>query len=268
MTARLHVERSTQVGPSVILLHSAGLSGSQWRRLGPELVKRELRPVAVDLTGHGASEPWPEPEPFSFRRDVEQVVELLKEEEGAHVVGHSYGALVGLHAAVAAPAAVRSLTLYEPVAFGVLETAEDEDARVTLTRVSLRWGESPADHDAWLEQFVDYWSGSGAWAALREQARAEFRRVGWVVYEGVRSLLDDKTRGATFATVTAPTHLFTAERSPLAARRVVQRLGEAIGGARITTIPGVGHMGPLTNPDVVNPLLLAAIAAKTPAAAG
>jgi len=173
----------------VILLHSAGLSGGQWRRLGPELVKRGFSPVAVDLTGHGASEPWPEPEPFSFRLDVERVVALIAEEGGAHIVGHSYGALVGLHAAVAAGAAVHSLTLYEPVAFGVLETAEDEDARAALARVSLRWGTSADDHEAWLAQFVDYWGGAGAWAALREPARAEFRRVGWVVSEGVRSLV-------------------------------------------------------------------------------
>jgi pimeloyl-ACP methyl ester carboxylesterase len=264
MTTRLHVERSGAEGTAVVLLHSAGLSGAQWRRLGAELVKRGLRPLAVDLTGHGTSTPWPEPEPFSFRRDVAEVVELLREERRAHIIGHSYGALIGLHAAVAAPDAVESLTLYEPVAFGVLDRAEDEDARATLDRVSLRWGDTPAAHDAWLAQFVDYWGGAGAWTALREPARAEFRRVGWVVCEGVRSLLDDKTRGPTFATVRAPTHLFTAERSPLAAQRVVQRLGEALRGAQTTMLPGIGHMGPLTNPDVVNPLLLAAILRNAP----
>jgi pimeloyl-ACP methyl ester carboxylesterase len=257
----LHVDdRGT--GDPVLLLHSSGLSGRQWRRLAPALVERGMRTVVPDLTGHGASDPWPEPAPFSFWLDVERVTAILRVIGPAHVVGHSYGGLMGLHAAVAAPGSVRSLVLYEPVAFGVLDAREDADARATLADVGMRWGTTVDEHDQWLQGFVDYWGGTGAWKALRGEARDEFRRVGWVVREGVRSLVDDTTRAATFASVTAPTHLFSAERSPLAGQRVVERLGEAIPGARVTRIPGVGHMGPVASADVVNPLLLDAIAAR------
>ncbi len=258
MSTTLQVQSSGD-GPPVVLVHSSGLSGRQWRALVPALVQAGLRAVVPDLTGHGASPAWPEPEPFSFRTDVAEVVAIVRDAGGAHVVGHSYGALVGLHAAVAAPDAIRSLTLYEPVAFGVLDGPDDADARATLARVDLRWGATGEAHEAWLTQFVDYWGGPGAWSALREPARAEFRRVGWVVHEGVRSLMEDHTNGATFAKVKAPTHLFTAELSPVAAQRVVARLGGAIAGAKVTTIPGVGHMAPVASPDVVNPLLLAAV---------
>src|ERR1700687_3926045 len=51
----LHVECSG-AGDSVLLLHSSGLSGRQWRRLTPELVRRGMRAVVPDLTGHGASD--------------------------------------------------------------------------------------------------------------------------------------------------------------------------------------------------------------------
>jgi pimeloyl-ACP methyl ester carboxylesterase len=254
----LHID-DQGVGDAVLLLHSSGLSGRQWRRLVPELVGRGMRAVVPDLTGHGRSEPWAEPTPFSFRTDVDRVSETLRRLGGAHVVGHSYGGLVGLHAALAVPEAVRSLTLYEPVAFGVLDSPRDADARGTLAAVDVRWGVSAGEHEAWLERFVEYWGGSGAWRALREEARQEFRRVGWVLREGVRSLTEDTTPGATFAAVTAPTRLFTGERSPVAGQRVVRRLGEAIGSARVTTIPGVGHMGPVAAPEIVNPLFLDAI---------
>jgi len=172
----LHIDDLGE-GEPVLLLHSSGLSGRQWRRLVPELVKRGMRAVVPDLTGHGQSEPWPEPTPFSFRTDVDRVGEVLRTLGAAHVVGHSYGGLVGLHAAVASPAAIRSLTLYEPVAFGVLDVAEDADARATLDGVEMSWG-------------------------------------------------------------------------------------EAIRGARVTSIPGIGHLGPVANADLVNPLLLDAIATR------
>ena len=49
-----------------------------------------------------------------------------------------------------------------------------------------------------------------------------------------------------------PTLLLSGETSPLAARRVVAHLAEAIPGARAQTIPGAGHMAPLTHADQVN----------------
>jgi pimeloyl-ACP methyl ester carboxylesterase len=260
---RLHIDDSG-VGDPVLLLHSSGLSGRQWRRLAPAVVERGMRAVVPDLTGHGQSNAWPEPTPFSFRTDVGLVVEILRALGGAHVVGHSYGGLVGLHAAVAAPDAIRSLALYEPVAFGVLNAERDADAIATLAGVGMLWGATVNEHEAWLQRFVDYWGGIGAWEGLREEARAEFRRVGWVVHEGVRSLTEDTTSGATFAAVKAPTYLFTGERSPVAGRCVVERLGEAIRDARVTIIPGLGHMGPIANADIVNPLLLEAVRQPSP----
>jgi pimeloyl-ACP methyl ester carboxylesterase len=257
-TSGLFVE-DAGAGEPVLLLHSSGLSGRQWRRFAPEIVKRGLCAVTPDLTGHGRSEPWPEPKPFSFKTDVERVVALLGSLGAAHVVGHSYGGLLALHAAAVQPEAVRSLILYEPVTFGVLDAVKDADARATLKGVPMDWGVTGEDHEVWLRSFVEYWSGKGAWAALREEARTEFRRIGWVVREGVRTLGEDTTPASTFARVNAPTHLFTGEQSTIAGQRVVQRLGEAMQGARVTIIPEVGHMGPVTNGDVVHPLLLATL---------
>jgi len=254
-SSALHVEASGE-GPAVLLLHSSGLSGRQFRRLVPELARRGLRVVVPDLSGHGASTAWPSPEPFSFRTDVARVVELLNAEGGAHVVGHSYGGLLALHAALAQPASIRSLTLYEPVAFGVLDRPEDADARATLEAVGESWGVTAEENEAWLRRFVDYWGGAGAWQSLREEARAEFRRIGWVVREGVRTLMEDTTRSQAFAALSVPTRLFFGELSPIASRRVAERLAEVIGGARLHAVAGVGHLGPVARADIVNPLLL------------
>jgi pimeloyl-ACP methyl ester carboxylesterase len=255
MTPPLHVEDSG-TGTPVVLLHSSGLSSRQWRRLAATLVVRGTRALAVDLTGHGASEAWPEPIPFSFKSDVEAVTALLEAHGPAHVVGHSYGAFVGLLAGLAAPRSIRSMVLFEPVAFGALDPVVDEDALASLARVDIRWGPSAAEHERWLTTFVDYWGGDGAWIALREEARAEFRRVGWVVSEGVRTLQEDKTPASTYRAIRFPTRFLTGETSPIAARRVAQRLGESIPGASVITLAGAGHMAPLTHADLVNGKIL------------
>jgi pimeloyl-ACP methyl ester carboxylesterase len=260
----LHVE-ALGSGAPVVLLHSSGLSGRQWRRLASDLVARGRSAIVPDLTGHGASAAWPEPIPFSFTHDVEQIVALLAGlGRPADLVGHSYGGFLALVAARAAPRAVRSLVLFDPVAFGVLD-ASDTEALADLGRVSFAWEASEAGRERWVRGFVEYWGGEGAWAALREDARAEFRRVAWVAREGAKTLTDDRTPASAYRTLDIPVLLLGGERSPVAARRAVERLGEAIPGARVTVIRDAGHMGPLTHTAAVNEAALRALAPDAPA---
>ncbi len=177
-------------------------------------------------------------------------------------MGHSYGGLTALRVATLAPARVRSLALYDPVAFGVLEPDCDGDAFAELSSLTFHWGQSAADHEAWLAGFVDYWGGgAGSWSRLRDAARAEMVRVGWVVHEGARTLVRDRTPEGAYRSLAIPTVLMTGEGSPLAARRVVARLGEAIPGARVERFAGAGHMGPLTHVARFNEILAAHLAA-------
>jgi pimeloyl-ACP methyl ester carboxylesterase len=172
--APLHIE-DAGTGDPVVLLHSSGLSGRQWRRLSSELLRRGFRAIVPDLTGHGASDAWPEAKPFSFQLDVAHVVALLQRlEHPVHLVGHSYGGFVALLAAKATPERVRSLVLYDPTAFGTLGPTADADATAELARIDFRWDATDAGRERWLRLFVDYWGGDGAWGALREEARAEF----------------------------------------------------------------------------------------------
>jgi pimeloyl-ACP methyl ester carboxylesterase len=260
----LHVERSGSGAP-VLLMHSSGLSGRQWKRFASIVAGKGLRAVVPDLTGHGASEPLLEPQAFSFREDVARTIALLQAEVqgggAAHLVGHSYGGLVALQAAHRAPTLVRSLVLYDPVAFGVLDPTDDAAALRELGSLDLTWGPTEPDRERWLRSFVDYWGGgAGAWSSLREEARAEFRRVAWVVREGVRTLMEDVTPASSYRVIRAPIAVLTGEQSPLAARSVVARLGTTL-AATTRTIPGAGHMGPMTHGDAVNAAVLESLAA-------
>src|SRR5262249_36585534 len=106
-------------GEPVVLLHSSGMSGAQWRRTVEPLAAGGLRPIVPDLLGSGRSAPWPDGEPFRFELDVEVVGRLLRRVgRPVHLVGHSYGGHVALRAATLAPDRVLSLALYDPVSFG------------------------------------------------------------------------------------------------------------------------------------------------------
>jgi len=247
--ASLHVEEHGQ-GEVVLALHSGGMSSRQWRGLRDALAPTH-RVVLPDFLGCGQNPPWPAGEPFAIGLDVDGVARVI-DGLGApvHLVGHSYGGLVALLVAQRDPGRIRSLAVYDPVAFGVLHDPEDAEGLADLARAArdpVFTDDARGGSDAWMQAFVDYWNGAGAWRALPEASRAQFLRVGRKVYLEVTSLTEDRTPARAYAAIEAPVLLLHGERSPVAARRVGAVLAAALPRAELVVIEGAGHMGPLTH---------------------
>lgn len=94
-------------GPPVVFVHGGGLGGVHSWTAQLELAAR-WRLVVPWRPGYGGT---PARGGEDFEADAPLVAQVLG--EGAHVVAHSYGAVVATLAAAAAPHAVRSLTLVE-----------------------------------------------------------------------------------------------------------------------------------------------------------
>lgn len=235
------------MGAPVLLVHSSGFTSRQWRKLGEVLAARGHRVLAPDLLGYAT--PWPMGEPFHFRQDVEMLAGVIGEEP-AHVVGHSYGGFLALQLALAHPARVRSIAVYEPVAFGVLDEPADRELLKSVTDVSE--SSSPDRLEDWLATFVDWWNGKGAWAQLAPPTQQAFRDVGWKISQEVASLGADRTDRAGYARITAPTLLLAGDQTQPAERRVVEKLVAVLPNARLQTFPGLGHMGPIMAAATVN----------------
>jgi len=119
-------------GPPLVLVHGLGGWAGNWRAVAAGLVGRR-RLIVPELPGHGGSEPVQgvrSLEPF-----VDAVLDVLAAEEAAPApwVGHSLGALVGVHAAVRRPEAVRGLVL--AAAPGITSSTRLAEATVTVLGV-------------------------------------------------------------------------------------------------------------------------------------
>jgi len=252
---------SDGAGTPVVCLHSGGFTSRQWKRLAVQLVPR-YRVVLPDLIGYGASGAWPSGAPFHYQLDIDAILALLATlGEPAHLVGHSYGGFLAAH--VARATAVRSLALYEPVTFSVLDPVRDADALAGLSIKQTWQPDASGSDDAWFESFVDWWNGPGAWVGLPAESKAAFRAVGWKLFEEVRSLSGDRT-GAGFAEIHVPTLILGGGRSPLTERRTVARLAEALPNARLEIVEQAGHMGPITHHAQVNAAIAAFLDALGP----
>jgi pimeloyl-ACP methyl ester carboxylesterase len=244
----------------VLLIHSGGFTSRQWRKLADQLAPN-YRVLAPDLLGYG-SEPWPVGKPFHFHDDVAHLDRLL--DEPAHLVGHSYGGLIAMQLALAAPDRVRSLALYEPVAFGVLDEPADQPARDAISQLGAYTPDAAGVDEGWLAAFVDWWNGEGAWQKLGDDTKRAFRAVGWKLSQEVASLIADGTDSARYATITVPTLLLGGARSQPAERRVLDKLVATLPNAKLHVFAELGHMGPITHASLVNAAIVAHIAAVAP----
>jgi len=95
-------------GPPVLFVHGSVV--------GPELTWRKQRVLAERWRVILPSRPGFGESPLLERNDFEVEAPLFAEllGDGAHLVGHSYGAVIALLAAAERPEAVRSLTVSEP----------------------------------------------------------------------------------------------------------------------------------------------------------
>src|SRR5918912_2012324 len=108
----VHVETVGR-GPRVVFVHgSVGNGRSTWA--AQRKLAERFTLVVPDRPG---SPPNPPVERVDFEEQAPLVADLL--EDGAHLVGHSYGGVISLYAAGPRPEAVRSLTVIEPPAFGL-----------------------------------------------------------------------------------------------------------------------------------------------------
>ncbi len=133
--ADLDVERLGS-GPQLLLVHGSIVDATQTWRAQRDLADRWSL-VLPNRPGFGTSPPLPRGD---FEQEAPMFAELLG--DGAHLVGHSYGAVIALLAAALRPDAVWSLTVSEP---GLLRLAAGEpDADAMLEQGKRMYREGPA----------------------------------------------------------------------------------------------------------------------------
>lgn len=109
-----HVQQAG-AGPDVVLIHGVTGDLSIWFlcRAMTELAER-FRVTAFDLRGHGYSDV--PPAGYTSADHAADLIALLDRLEigSARLVGHSFGAVIALHAAVLAPERVEAVVLSDP----------------------------------------------------------------------------------------------------------------------------------------------------------
>ncbi|HSH40716.1 MAG TPA: alpha/beta hydrolase [Arenicellales bacterium] len=249
-------------GQPVLLLHCSASSGRQWDGLAGSLPEQFV-PCAPDLYGYGSGPRWSGPGRIDLSAEARLAVEALPADAGKlHLVGHSYGGAVALRFAVEQPWRIRSLTLIEPVAFHTLREGGKAEKHLldSIRRIaaSVIRHTLTGDYHGAMQRFVDYWSGDGAWQLSSPSTRQRLGAQAPKVVLDFHAAISEQTPLETYRRrFDFPVRIVRGELSPAPTRRIAELLSERILGASLTTIPGAGHMLPLSHPEQVNAAILA-----------
>jgi pimeloyl-ACP methyl ester carboxylesterase len=209
--------------------------------------------VAPDLLGYGGgAAPWPAGRPTSLDAEARARAPWL-DDAGVHLLGHSYGGAVALQIALRWPDRVKSLTLYEPVRFALLCDPATAGAGEAIIGIGRQIGSQVLTrrvHGA-AAQFVDYWSGAGAWQRLGPRRQELLAARMPKVQAEFEALFGDAVPASAYRGLSMPVHLIGGSRSPLPARLVLDILAAQLPRATRTTLVGLGHMGPVEDPQRV-----------------
>ncbi|MBC7703128.1 MAG: alpha/beta hydrolase [Rhodoferax sp.] len=255
--------REEGVGSGVVCVHSNASSCSQWRALMTHLAPN-FHVLAADSYGAGKSPRWPTDRTVTLSDEVALLEPVMTRAGDPFVlVGHSYGAAVALLAALMQPRRVRCLVLYEPTLFALLdaESSPPNDAegiRQTVLSVALEL--AAGKRDAAAERFIDYWMGAGSWASMPAPRRAPIEASVANIEGWATALFGEPTPLSAFKALKLPVLLLVGKNSPVSSRSVARLLAQALPDVRVVELDGLGHMGPITHPEIVNSAIAAFLA--------
>jgi pimeloyl-ACP methyl ester carboxylesterase len=243
-------------GGLVIALPCSGAGAGQWRQLG-EVLGAAYALTVPEHYGGEQTGPWTGEHAFGLADEAARTLALIDGADCAvHLVGHSYGGSVALHAALLRPRRIASLTLYEPSAFHLLRQLGDAGAAAlaeitTIAREAAR-GVLAGDYRWTAASLVDYWGGNGAWSALLPEQQRALTRWAPKAPLDFAALIEEPTRASAYAGLRVPVLLIRGEHAPAPTRLVAETLAALLPDARLAVIAGAGHMGPFTHRDEVN----------------
>jgi pimeloyl-ACP methyl ester carboxylesterase len=232
-------------GPPLVMVHGSTVDRTRWGSVVSMLAKHFCLHL-VDRRGRGESGDGPR---YSIEREFEDVVAVLESTEvPAHLLGHSYGALLSLEA-LRLTERVAKVVLYEPP--------------LPLPGQELF---CPADLGQRLESLLAAGDRAGVVEAfMREVVRMSDRDI-----EGMRRTSTWNVRLSTAHTIprevgVAATYMFRAEgfthvrvptlflvgsRSPAYMHAATVTASAAVVGSQVESLPGQGHVAMATGPHI------------------
>ena len=245
------------IGPKVVLFHSSASGAGQWKVLMDHF-KDKFHFISVNLIGYGNTTAWNQNKVQTLLDQV-KLLEKIPSLSGSRfsIVGHSFGGSVAMKAAKHYFDQVEKLVLVEPNPFYLLrqEKKVEAFAEVLVLRNKIKT-EFNNDWEQAVSFFADYWNGKGTWRNLPEIQKERFSIILKPNYFEWDAVFSEET------SLKAWKKMLPINTTLIGATNTVRTIRELNDLFRLNcpnwdfkNYSG-GHMAPITNPELVNPLII------------
>jgi pimeloyl-ACP methyl ester carboxylesterase len=232
--------------PTILLVHGSGVSARSWTAQLTGL-GQGLRVLAMDLPGHGDSDPMPEATVQAYADAARGFLEALRLGP-VFVVGHSLGGGVALALAGRCPEMVRGLILLSTCA-KLSETDGSLEGlpwylpgplrKIVFVSLAKKVLFAPGARDRAVRVGMEEIRACRPETILKDVAAAK------------RMDLEEVARG-----LRIPALILCGSRDTLTPPALSEGLNHLIPGSRLLVLEGAGHMLPLEAPERVNRQIL------------
>ena len=229
-------------GPALLFLPGSYSTAAAWRPI-QRLLEPRWRLVTTSLRGYGESTDTRSPDDFSMRHEVKLVEALCRHiGQPVHLVGHSFGGTIALATALAARVPVASLSLFEGNPIDILRGRDggvlyQETRRMSRAfEAAVHAGEPDAPG-----RIIDFWGGSGAYAALPDAVKAYCRQTAAVNVLDWHTAFGFKVTVSDCASLKLPVLLVRGERANPAMTGITAALQRCLPNARPHVVEAAGH---------------------------
>lgn len=231
-------------GPPLMLVHGAVADHTRWAPVLPMLAQR-FTVYAMDRRGRGSSG---DAEEYAIQREFEDVAALVDSVGGpVNLLGHSFGALCCLEAALLTPN-IAKLILYEPPPPGIKGTLPP--GVTDKVQTALEAGDRESAISTFLLEVgrltpteLEMLRSGPAWSARIAAAHTILREI-----QGLEALpLFNPER---FASLTTLTRLLLGGNSAALYRDSIEQLQKALPNSTTVILPNQQHVAMNTAPDL------------------
>lgn len=236
--------------PTLLFVHAYTCNSSLWQGMIARFASR-FRCLALDLPGHGQSDPSPKASQMAYMADW--VIAVLDHAgvDRAHVCGLSIGGMVGQQLGLSYPDRLNSLALACTTGRLAPEAVATWDGRLEKVTTKGLWAQ--------IEESIERWYGDGL---LQNFGPADLDPV-------ARMIASTSVAGAVacgnavkahdllsqLGAVKTPTLVIGADRDLSFPAAHPEALCDAIPGAKLVMLSDAGHMAPLQVPDAFSQAL-------------